>query len=199
MKVFNKILKFFFNIIIIFLILLVIIVAYNFIQLSVLNRPYPIFRGYTFFETTTGSMVPTIEISDLIIVEITKDVKENDIISFMENGEIITHRIIGETDNLFITKGDANNGEDRPIEKDIVIGKVVKILPKYGIWVKVFTDIKVTASILTTLALFGFAFASDKKQEEPEEETSFNRFMKNRREKRNGKNKEKKKSKNKIP
>ena len=193
MKFLKCFLKTIFNIIIVLLVLLVIVVGYNFIQINVLNKQYASFFGYTFFEITTGSMEPTIEISDVIIVKITKDVKINDIISFIENDEVITHRIISERDNQLITKGDANTGEDKPVEKKNVIGKVVKIIPKFGIWVKVFTDIKVTASIIITLVLFGFAFSSNK-SEVPKEETSFSRFMRNRREKRNGKVKKKKKS-----
>ena len=120
MKLFNKLLKLFFNIIIIFLVLVVIVVAYNFVQINLLNNQYVNLFGYTFFETTTGSMAPTIEISDLIIVKISKDVKVNDIISFIEDNEIITHRVIEEKNNMFITKGDANTGEDRPIEKNSI-------------------------------------------------------------------------------
>ena len=193
MKLLKNFFKILFNIIIVLLVLTTMIVAYNFMQLNVLNKKYADFFGYAFFETTTGSMSPTIEISDLVVVKITDDVNVNDIVTFIENNDIITHRIIEEKNNRFITKGDANNGEDKPIEKNSIIGKVVKILPKFGIWVKVFTDIRVIASIFITLILFGFAFSS-KKEEKLEEETSFNRFMKNRREKKNGKSKEKKKS-----
>ena len=193
MKFLKNIFRILFNIIIVLLVLVVIVVAYNFVQISILNKQYASFFGYTFFEISTGSMADTIEISDVIIVKITKDVKINDIISFMEDDAVITHRIIGEKENYLITKGDANNGEDKPIEKKCVIGRVVKIIPKMGVWVKVFTDIKVTASIIVTLVLFGFVFSNDRTQE-IKEEKSFSRFMRNRREKRNGKIKEKKKS-----
>ena len=80
-----------------------------------------------------------------------------------------------------------------PIKKDAVIGKVVKVLPRFGIWIKVFSDIKVIGSIIVTMILFGMAVSS-KSDVEHKEKKSFSRFMRNRREKRNGKSKEKEES-----
>lgn len=193
MKLLEKIIKTIFNILIIFMVFLVIVVAHNFIQINILKKQYTNFFGFTIFEVTTGSMSGTIEINDVILVKITKDVKEKDIITFEANGEIITHRVLAEKDDELYTKGDANTGEDTPIKKDSVIGKVVKIFPKFGIWVKVLSDTKVIGSIIITILLFGIAISS-KNEDEHKEKKSFSRFMRNRREKRNGKSKEKKES-----
>ena len=193
MKLLEKIIKTIFNILIIFMVFLVIVVAHNFIQINILKKQYTNFFGFTIFEVKTGSMSGTIEINDVILVKITKDVKEKDIITFEANGEIITHRVLAEKDDELYTKGDANTGEDTPIKKDSVIGKVVKIFPKFGIWVKVLSDTKVIGSIIITILLFGIAISS-KNEDEHKEKKSFSRFMRNRREKRNGKSKEKKES-----
>ena len=193
MKILEKLLKTIFDIVTILIILLVIIIAYNFFQISILNKKYSNFFGYTFFEVTTGSMSGTIEINDVVIVKINDNIKENDIITYQLDDTIITHRLIKIEDNQLITKGDANNAEDKPIEKKSVIGKVVKTIPKLGIWIKVLSDVKVIASIIVTIILFGLAVSTDKKEKQ-KEETSFSRFMKNRRKKRNGESKEKKKS-----
>ena len=193
MKLLEKIVKIVFNIIIVLMFFLVIIVSYNFIQINILKKQYSNFLGYTVFEVTTGSMSGTIEINDVILVKITQDVKKDDIITFQKKGEIITHRIIAENDDLLITKGDANTGNDTPIQKKDVIGKVTKIFPRFGIWVKVLSDTKVIGSIIITVILFGLAVSS-KKEEKQEDKKSFSRFMRNRREKRNGKSKEKEES-----
>ena len=193
MKLLEKIVKILFNIIIVLMFFLVIIVSYNFIQINILKKQYSNFFGYTVFEVTTGSMSGTIEINDIILVKITQDVAKDDIITFQKKGEIITHRIIAENDDLLITKGDANTGNDTPIQKKDVIGKVTKIFPRFGIWVKVLSDTKVIGSIIITVILFGFAISS-KKEEKQEDKKSFSRFMRNRREKRNGKSKEKEES-----
>ena len=189
----KKLVKAVFNLIIVLMIFVICIIAYNFVQINFLNKMYSNFFGYTIFEVTTGSMSGTIEIDDVIIVKITKEVKKDDIITYINNKELITHRIVAENGNQIITKGDANSGEDKPIDKSMVVGKVIKIFPKFGVWIKVFSDYKVIAPIIITIVLFGFAISSEK-EIEAKEETSFSRFMKNRRERKNGKSKEKKKS-----
>ena len=193
MKLIGKIIKIIFNILIVLMVCLVIIVSYNFFQINIFKKQYTNFFGFSIFEITTGSMSGTIEVNDAILVKVTQDVKNDDIITFINDGEIITHRIIAEKDNELFTKGDANNGEDMPIQKSSVIGKVIKILPKFGIWVKVITDTKVIGSIIITMTLFGMAISS-KDDTVQKQKKSFSKFMRNRREKRNGKSKEKKES-----
>ena len=193
MKLIEKLVRTIFNILIILLVFLVVIVSYNFIQINLLKKQYANFLGYTIFEVSTGSMSGTIEINDVILVKITQDVKKDDIITFFNKNEIITHRIIVENNDKLVTKGDANTARDIAINKSDVIGKVVKILPRFGIWVKVLSDTKVIGSVIITMILFGFA-VSTTKEEKQEEKKSFSRFMRSRREKRNGKIKEKKES-----
>ena len=183
MKILRKILKVLFDIIVILTIFLVIIVMYNFIQMKAFNKEYPEFFGYTFFEVTTGSMKETIQINDVIIVQLTQDVHKDDIISYEKENEVITHRIVEEGKDQLVTKGDNNNSKDKPIEKKSVIGKVVKIIPKLGIWIKVFSDIKVLISISITIVLFGLVFSDNKSDGKEETERkkrhSFSRFVKN--------------------
>ena len=188
MRLLKKIARTFFYILIVFIIFLVIIVLFNFFQINILKKQYTNFCGFTIFEVTTGSMSGTIEINDVVLVKITKDVTKNDIITFINKNEVITHRVIAENENELFTKGDANNGEDMPIQKSNVIGKVVKIFPKFGIW------IKVVGSIIVTIILFGMAISSKDEKKEHKKKKSFSKFMRNRREKRNGKSKEKKES-----
>ena len=179
MKILKKIFKIFFDILVVLAILLAIIVMYNFVQVSAFNKKYPEFFGYTFFEVTTGSMKETIQINDVILVKITNEVKEGDIISYENGEEIITHRIVEEKGEQLITKGDANTSKDKPIERNSVIGKVVKTIPKLGIWLKVFSDIKVIFSISITIILFGLALSNKPKEESKKSRHSFSKFIKN--------------------
>ena len=194
MKLLERIVKIIFNILIIVMIFLVIIVSYNFIQINMLKKQFSNFFGYTIFEISTGSMSGTIEINDVILVKITQDVNKDDIITFQKKDEVITHRVIAENDDTLITKGDANNSQDVPIQKSDVIGKVIKIIPRLGIWVKVLSDTKVIGSIIITFILFGFAVSTNTKEEKQVNKKSFSKFMRKRREKRNEKSKEKKES-----
>ncbi len=87
----------------------------------------------------SGNAEDHIEVGDLIF-DTKPDIsslKEGDIISFMENKTIITHRIVsiytdenGET--KYITKGDANNTEDPPISSSAIIGIYRFRIPMLG-------------------------------------------------------------------
>ena len=61
--------------------------------------------------------------------------------------------------DIIITKGDANNTPDNPIDKNVVVGKVIKIIPRLGVWKKTLTEPKVLVSIIVTLTLFSIAFS----------------------------------------
>lgn len=128
------------------------------------------FFGFTFFEVATGSMADTIQVGDGVLVEITKDVKENDIIVYKEEENFITHRFVEiNEDGELITKGDANNAKDQPIKIDKVLGKVVYILPKIGILKKAILSKQVLILILTLIILLGVALKITTNLEEKDE------------------------------
>lgn len=152
-KVCNKI----FTVLAVFIIFLAV---YNLISAKIFNNKYTNFFGYTFFEVISGSMSPNIEKSDFIFIDVGyDDYKIGDIITYESNDSFITHRIIELTDSAVVTKGDANNSADNPINKDKIIGKVVKIVPELGIWVDVITTPKVVLSILATVILITLCFS----------------------------------------
>lgn len=163
-KALEKILHVILNVIIVIVGFIVIMVAYNYIQLKVMNKDYTNLFGYTVFEVSTGSMAKTLNVHDVILVKITKEVETGDIITFKQDNEIITHRIMQMNGNELVTKGDANNVEDEVITKDAIIGKVVSIYSELGIWIKVFTEPKVLMSIFITMALIGLALNQEQKE-----------------------------------
>lgn len=153
-NIIKKILKSLNSIIYIILLVIVIILIYNIIQISILNKPYMNIFGYSLFQVKTGSMSGTIEIGDIIVVKLTKDVSENDIITYEKEQMLITHRIIEKQENSIITKGDANNVADEPIASQEVIGKVVYTIRNIEIWKQVLKTPEVYTLMATTLILF---------------------------------------------
>ena len=149
----EKILKFLFVIIIIFFVIILIIVIYNIIQINIQHKSYPNILGFTFFEVATGSMEPTIDAGDVVIVKLTKEVEINDIIVYNENNNFITHRLIRNKENDYITKGDANNIEDNPIKENDILGKVVLTIPKVGILKKAILSPEVIMLIMSLIVL----------------------------------------------
>ena len=102
-----------------------------------------------FYVVSSGSMIPTLEVYDVIVVEGNtsfEDVKKGDIIVFFSPGKyelgeerVIVHRvdsIISEEPKTLQTKGDANprsmKNVDYPITEEIYLGKVEYVIPQVG-------------------------------------------------------------------
>ena len=182
MKIIEKLIKIILDIIFMIIIFLIMLAIYNFIQLNILKQEYNTFFGFSIFNISSGSMKETIQIDDIIIVKEEQNLNEGDIITFFQNDQIVTHRIIELLDDGdFITKGDANNSKDGKVFKQNVIGKVVKIIPKGGVWVKVFTDSKVITCICITLFFIGITIKNNKEEDKKNKRkrNHFSGFVKN--------------------
>ena len=130
--------KKFFKFIIYAVISIVIVILLCSVTNRILSKEnYTNILGYTFLEVVTGSMSGTLEIGDGIIVRLISEIKENDIIVYKKADNLITHRLIKIEEDRLITKGDANNIPDEPITKDMIIGKVIFIIPQIHFWKKV--------------------------------------------------------------
>jgi len=142
------------------IILLVISIVSSF-QTTILGKKYNNLFGYTFFEIKTASMAGTMEIGDWILVKITDDVSPNDIITFEADGAFITHRVIEQYQSTYITKGDSNTAKDTPVNKNQIVGKLVKVLPKFGIVKKTLFNTKVLIILMITIVVGCWVFQKD--------------------------------------
>ncbi len=158
----NKIFGILLNVLLVLVAIIIIIGIYYIVQIKVLKNNYANLFGYTFFEVATGSMSPTINVGDVVIVHLTKEVSENDIIVYKEGENFITHRLIKKEEGKIITKGDANNSEDRAIQEADILGKVVKIIPQIGNWRKAILSPEVIGliAILIILLVISFIYSS---------------------------------------
>lgn len=132
----------------IIIIVVIILLIYIMIQKSITKENYTNIFGYTFLEVLTGSMSGTIEIGDGVIVKITKDVEEEDIIVYEKDNSLITHRLIEKQNDKLIAKGDANNTQDEPITQEMVVGKVIKIIPNANLWKKIIIGVVIALIII---------------------------------------------------
>ena len=146
--------------------LLLILAVYNFFSVKVLKKDYSNIFGYTFFEVISGSMSPTIEKWDVILLKLDTEYEVGDIVSFKSDGAYITHRIVEKHGDTFVTKGDFNNTVDNPITKDMIAGKVVKTFSGLGAWVKVFTTPKIMVGFIISLFMIGYTIKQFKNKEE---------------------------------
>lgn len=89
--------------------------------------------GYNYKTVLTGSMEPAIPVGSIVITKEQSSYEMEDIISFQEEGAIITHRIISIDRERYITKGDANNVADtEEVQQKQILGKVILTIPLLG-------------------------------------------------------------------
>lgn len=157
--------------------IITIIILYNIILLCVSyvdNTRLPDVLGYKAYSITTDSMKPTLSKGDIIISRRQNEevLKQGDIITYKQKGEIITHRII-QIDNVdgknqYITKGDNNTLEDlEKVNYEQIEGvKVIKIPLLGNILSFLKEEIIVLIIILIILILyFGKITRNEKKEE----------------------------------
>jgi len=153
-KVVGKVMRIIVDILLFATSIAIIFSLYGFYQLKIQNKTFFNIFGYTAFNVVTGSMSPTLEIGDVIIVKIDNNVVQDDIITYYKDNNFITHRVVEINDQNIIARGDSNNGSDSPITKDMVVGKVVKVFKGAGSIIDILLTPKIFVSIVITLFLF---------------------------------------------
>ena len=150
---------------IVYIIVIIVILYDMFLIIGTTINPdvTPDVFGIKTFSIISGSMEPTININDIVIVKKTNpnDIKVNDIITFKVENEIITHRVIDieiiDNKTVYTTKGDKNNVTDiekitdtqiegKCIAKVSKIGKILTLLKN-----KIFFSVTITILIICFL------------------------------------------------
>ena len=141
------------------------------------------FGSNPFYVVSSGSMVPVLQINDVLIVRdggSWGELRVGDIIVFNrpDGGDrVIVHRIVeidedADGDITIRTKGDANPssipGTDYPIREDDYIGKVIYVVPGIGVITKVISPpvnyiiIAIILAILFSVAVIIDGFMSSR-------------------------------------
>lgn len=88
--------------------------------------------GVESFVVLSGSMEPALSPGDLVIVR-PGSYGPGDVVSFERGSAVVTHRLVEQTADGWITRGDANDADDpRPVPTDRIVGEVVLSIPLYG-------------------------------------------------------------------
>jgi signal peptidase I len=90
---------------------------------------------YKVYVVHTGSMSPTITPKTAVIVR-QHQYHVGQVVTFVENGETVTHRLVSiDANGIITTKGDANATADPwHVPQSQIIGGVVKTVPELGYW-----------------------------------------------------------------
>ena len=165
----SKLISFILNVLLGIITVVIIIGAYYMYQVKIQKKEYANLFGYSLFEVATGSMMPTIKVGDVVIVKITEEVNVNDIIVYIDDESIITHRIVEKNQDSIITRGDANNSEDKPIKEDMIIGQVIKIIPQLGTWQDILSSPEVLSLIVVLIIILSIIYAYTSSSEEKDD------------------------------
>lgn len=184
-KIFNnKIINCIFSVIewAICLILVVLIILTGFQRFSNQGN----FFGYRIYTVASGSMIPTYNIGDTLLIKETDatEIEIGDAVTYLGSkagvdGMIITHQVVGidKDDNgkiSFHTKGIANNIEDPVVSEEQVLGKVVYKFFLLSILGKITTNmtyllvfITIPMSILIAIEIIKIVYKKDEYEEIP--------------------------------
>ena len=144
-------------------IILIFLIIYNGIltlQKILSPQDTPDFWGYKSFIISSGSMENTLSVGDIIFVKEEYNVKQNDVISYREEGHVVTHRaieIFNENGKIYFkTQGDANNAPDNKLVSIENLEGIYKFkIPKIGLAIMFFqTKLGMFILLLIFLAMF---------------------------------------------
>lgn len=103
-----------------------IILALFIIIINIMSANNKSMFGFRIYRVASGSMNPYLKIGDFILIKKQNQYDTGDIVTYDVNNEyVVTHRIVLINGNDIITKGDANNTNDSPINEQQILGKVI--------------------------------------------------------------------------
>lgn len=119
------------------LVCVLLINLYNIAMRNIYHRQIPMLFDYGYAVVVSGSMSPAFDVDDVVYIKHKDTYEVGDIITFIDENSpeqsLVTHRIIEETEDGFITKGDANNTADDGIVKpESIQGCVAFVMPFVG-------------------------------------------------------------------
>lgn len=97
----------------------------------------------------SGSMEPALSVNDVVFIRSAKTYNVGDIVVYQSGRELIIHRITEINGDKIVTRGDANNISDAPVDISDVKGRLCGKIPYAGAAVRV---LKSPAVIFLTLA-----------------------------------------------
>lgn len=164
-KVLNRIKNVILGIVIVFLVVVLLMSLY-----ARTTGNMPSLFGFSLLRVSTGSMVPELEVGEVVLMQHCDGatVQKDDIVSYngtegVMAGKLVTHRvekapyeIDGET--YLVTRGDANNTSDPPIKASQVEGKMVS---KLGFLRAMFDFFATPLGLLTLIGLIILAFFNE--------------------------------------
>jgi len=145
--------------------LIALVLCIGALMITKFSGGVPQILGYRVFVISTGSMMPELEVGDVILSKsfsMGDELEIRDILTYEGSGDLegmlITHRLVEISESTdesrtLVLQGDANNVADNPITEDRVVGKVVCKLKVFGFIFRVMQS-KIGIPILIAIIIF---------------------------------------------
>ena len=119
----------------------------------------------------SGSMEPTLQVNDLVIVHRQDSYRTGDIVVFQTGSALVVHRIVSMDGDTVVTKGDANDGADPPIATDAIKGRVAARIPGVGAAVRFLrTPLGIAAALIAAVVIAEFSFRRERRADDQQTE-----------------------------
>lgn len=125
--------------------------------------------GYGMSVVLSGSMEDRLSVDDLVIIKATDHFVVNDIVLYQDGDNLVIHRIIEIDGDTVITKGDANNVADEPINKSQIKGVLVYDIAGIGAAVNILKQpVSIIIILVAALLLTELSYRKEKENDTEE-------------------------------
>lgn len=152
-------------IVIVFDIIAVLLMSYM-IYTVAYKHDQPTFMGYSIATVKSESMLPILEVDDVIITNKQDRYRINDIVVYKVWKIHVVHRVINKYNvdgvTYYTTKGDNNELRDKKQSTtNNIVGKVIYILPGFGTYIQC---ISYTTIVVIVAFIIGFIYDGKKRK-----------------------------------
>ena len=130
-----------------------------------MRNAMPMPFGFGASVVLSGSMEPTLAVNDLVIVLSADDYSVGDIVVYQDGDLLVIHRVVEIGESYLVTRGDANNTADDPVDLSLVKGRMAFAIPLVGLVVRLLQTLPGTLVVIV-LAVFLMNRSWKKEREE---------------------------------
>lgn len=97
-----------------------------------LHAAFVLVPGLASYVVVSPSMEPAIGAGSVVYLVGADEYDVGDVVTYDDGRRLVTHRIVDRTEAGYVTRGDANDGDDETVPSDSIVGRVVFSVPLYG-------------------------------------------------------------------
>ena len=156
---------------------------------GILGEELPMPFGIGAAVVLSGSMEPSLSVGDLILVKKSDELKTGEMVVYQSGHSLIVHRIMELDGDMVVTKGDANNANDKPFERNQIKGIVVMRIPRIGKILQLLkTPLGALAALAAVICLTEVSYRGQQQEDEEELDAIREEIRKLKEEKDRGRN-----------